>query len=662
MPDLTAIFGPNGRLSEVLPKYRVRSGQVEMAESVAGALKEEKHLICEAGTGTGKTLAYLIPALKSGKKVIVSTATRALQDQILSHDLPLLALALGRQPKVKVLKGLGNYLCRRRFRETIMQARGDVKNALPILADFAKHTETGDLAELTALREDDPILAMIASSSETRLGSKCEFNDTCFVSKARLEAEEAELIIVNHHLFFADLSMRGAHPGRVLPNYEVVVFDEAHQVEDVATQFFGNRFSLAQLQRILAELCRAAEQAGHSGGNWVDVVLAAAEGLRASANAFFAAIVSIAESGESGAETDAEGRVSIPPSMWKGEIRNALEALDGSLKNVEDVAKSLASNIRGSLDVLADMLEAFADRIGERRDALDEIVDKAEQRVCWLEASRSPILTSAPADISFLLKDRVFDKVDTAVLTSATLSQGRSGFGFIKQRLGLSRSDRLRELTVSSPFDYPDRALLYLPRHLPEPQDTQYFSAAIEEITTLIDMTSGGAFVLTTSLRTMRLYADILRKELPDYLVIDQSEGPKSAVVQRFRESGDAVLVATMGFWEGVDVPGDALRLVILDKIPFAVPSDPLVRARAARIEESGGRPFIEYFLPSAQIALKQGFGRLMRRESDYGIVALLDARVHTKSYGRQLVVDLPPAERVFERLDLRKRYGKIQK
>jgi ATP-dependent DNA helicase DinG len=660
MSRLEELFGPDGPLARVLGRYERREGQIEMAEAVARALAEDRTLLCEAGTGTGKTLAYLVPALLSGRKVIVSTATRALQEQIYFKDLPVVAEALGRQPKVALMKGIGNYLCRRRYAEFTKSGeslRPQYAARLSLLQGFVDESESGDLAELVSLAEDDPLRPEVASSSDTRVGAQCPYFDECFVTRMKREAEAAEVVIVNHHLFFADLALRGAHPARVLPDYEAVVFDEAHQIEDVATEFFSVRVSSVRVARLLGDVERAV-RGGEGPLFSPSSTLAMVTLAQKSSERFFSVLSRV---------SDADGRVALEPDAFAGDVAQALYGLDNALEGVTGLLASLRGRLADARErsdrARAEALGVLERRTDQLRENLATIASGGSGRVVWLERNQGRlILSSSPVDLSFILQDRVFERVSAVVLTSATLAtgehreQGKPSFDYVRARLGLTESRTpVDELSVRSPFDFARQALLYTPRDLPAPGTNLFWDRACERIAELVLITGGGSFVLTTSLRAMRELHRRLGPLLPGKRLMVQGQAPKAALVRQFRAEQDAVLTATMGFWEGVDVPGRALRLVVLEKIPFAVPTDPIILARSRSLEEAGKNPFVELSVPQAALSLKQGFGRLIRTESDVGIVALLDERVHRKGYGRRLLSALPPALRTSELDEVRR-------
>jgi ATP-dependent DNA helicase DinG len=672
------LLGDDGPLAKSLAGYESRPGQLVMARAVERALGEDRILLCEAGTGTGKTLAYLVPALLSGKKVVVSTATRALQEQIETRDLPLIARHLGIALDVAVMKGLSNYVCLRRFDEyrrnpsSLLEARA---GALSLVEAWRETTTSGDIASLRQLSESDPIWREVTSSSDTRVGPGCAHFDECFVTRMKRRAESAQLVIVNHHLFFADLALRGPHPGHVIPDYDAVIFDEAHQLEDIATDFFGVRVSSSRLEALLRDLERVISALGASDSTLASGSSGIIGSARGAAAAFWKELGRAAELGLAN-----DARVALERDVWAGELARRWHELDSTLEGVAALAESTRGRLvqvtEGRLPKspgsLADALDVAGRRTTELREQLAIAIDGAPGRVTWVEAgAKSWVLSSSPVDVSRLFRELVFERVPAVVLTSATLATGSaagaptvegsrpppaSPFGYLRTRLGLTDGAlEVHEEVIASPFDFPNNALFYTPADLPEPGAPGFLDAAAERVRELVELSDGGVFVLTTSLRSMRRLAQLLRSMLEGRTVLLQGEAPKSALLEDFRERQDAVLVATQSFWEGVDIPGRALRVVVLEKIPFAVPTDPIVRARSLRIEADGGNAFMSLHVPAAAIALKQGFGRLIRTRSDAGVVALFDSRVRTKSYGKRLLASLPPAQRTEQLEDVRR-------
>jgi ATP-dependent DNA helicase DinG len=611
-----------------------------MAEAVERALFDERHLFVEAGTGTGKTMAYLVPAILSGRKVIVSTATRALQEQIFVKDLPLVAEALaahGIEFRAALMKGLSNYLCLRRFGEARVGGRPP-DAAFARIVDWAARTETGDRAELADLPEDAEVWREVASSSETRIGAACPHFEECFVTRMRREAEEAQIVVVNHHLFLADLALRSGPGGAratVLPPHDAVVFDEAHQLEDIATDFFGVRVSSARIDALARDAERSLAKVNALEALKSGPVRATLESLRTASRAFFERLAAAASATES-RRVLAEADISAEVRGAHAELELRLDALEAVARARPEEALQLVA--RRAAETRDDLRGIVA---GSRPDADGEVTDL----VRWIDLrARSVSLGASPVDVGGTLRARLFDRVPSVVCTSATLATGNS-FHFARARLGAP--PEADELVVASPFDFASQAVLYLPDDLPDPADAGFDGAAASRIAELVAVSDGGAFVLCTSTRVMRTLNARLRGQVGDRPLLLQGERPKHLLLSRFRSSGRAVLVATMSFWEGVDVPGRALRLVIIDKIPFAPPHEPVVAARCARLDREGGSGFSQYSVPSAAMTLKQGFGRLIRTQHDVGAVAVLDKRIVRKGYGRALLAALPPARRV---------------
>lgn len=625
-------LGLKGPLPHLVDRYEEREGQLAMAEAVERALDEDRILLCEAATGTGKTLGYLVPALLSGRRVVVATASRALQDQIYFKDLPLAREVTGVGVSATLVKGLGNYLCRRRFElfrdgPTTAGQRG--RDALPVVQTWVGETERGDVSELSSLPEQHPIWAAVTSSSETRLGSRCPHHERCFVTQLKRRAETSTLLVVNHHLLLADLAIRGEHPARVLPDYDAVIIDEAHKLEDVATDFFGLRVTSRHVERLLDEAERVAPE---------DAPLATV--ARKEAEALFGAL---------NLALGRDDRRPWPPDAWTASTQGRYFALDDALaalaSRVSSRAGSEEPSLSGALQLDAGVVSM---RLSGVRQSLADLVEPDAHQVVYLAreaAGRGVALTSRPVHVGPLLGERLFDRGPATVLCSASLTaEGR--FDFLRSRLGLDEPRELPvdELKVDSPFDHRHQALLYTPTDLPAVDDPDFVTAATERLTALVDLTPGGAFVLCTSNRSLKGFARALAGAGLDRPLLVQGQAPKATLLKTFREERDAVLVATMSFWEGVDVPGPALRLVVIDRIPFAVPTDPVVAARAAALQAAGRVPFKDDALPRAALVLKQGYGRLVRHRDDVGVVAIFDRRVATRNYGAVLIESLPPA------------------
>lgn len=645
MSDLLA---PGGLLSAHLPHYEDRPEQRAMAAAVATALADDRALLVEAGTGTGKTLAYLIPAILSGKRVVVSTGTRTLQEQLWRHDIPLLRDLLGRPVRAAMLKGVSNYLCQRRLAETIAAGAGAAMPAdLEAAVAWARDSVTGDRAELGELADDAAIWSRLTVTPETRLGARCPHNERCFVTRARREADEADLIIVNHHLFFADLALRTAFPGaRVLPEYEAVIFDEAHQLEDVLTDHFGRAVSTVRLGQLARDAriafgLAATPLCGPSTARMI-------EHLEGRAALFFAAVAVVftapaggaREVGARPASAGHAGRVPIDPALFAtGAVHDSWLRLDSALEDLIAFARAEISDTDD--DDRTEALASLCRRGAAVRDDLAALAEpSADDHVHWGERRGTGVfLHASPIEVGDLVRRNVLETIGACVFTSATLTSS-GDFAYVRRRLGLD-PELVDELELSSPFDYERQALLYLPADLPEPRESTFDDALGARVRELLAITSGRAFVLFTSHRGLQAAARRLRSGL-GYPLLIQGEQPRATLVERFRAAPGSVLLGTGSFWEGVDVPGDALSLVIMDKLPFAPPSDPLVAARMRRLEDAGLDPFAAYQVPQAALALKQGFGRLIRRRDDRGIVALLDGRVRSRAYGRVFLDSLP--------------------
>ncbi|MEO8878016.1 MAG: ATP-dependent DNA helicase, partial [Polyangiaceae bacterium] len=635
-------------LKTALPEYEERPGQVQMAEAVANALAKEKTLFVEAGTGTGKTLAYLIPAILSGKKVIISTATRALQEQIFEKDIPLVAKLLGAggvPVRAAMMKGLSNYLCKRRYQELAGSAQGnriDVDVNLSRIARWLKEesgpTEDGEIvmsrgdrAELVDLPEESTAWRDVQSSTETRIGADCKYYDECFVTRMKRDAEQAQIVVVNHHLFCADLALRRGRRGgaAVLPPYDAVIFDEAHRLEDIATNFFGTRVSTARVEMLARDARKTFVAEKIEGG------LTLLDQSERMARDYFGALANATPPAPQSSFSSFNASANHARPMDRRPIAASdLEAsaseynkLDAALEAIEHFAETNGQS---------ESINAVARRSGEIRRDLRQIVKGVEKaypadwddadedqdrgsrepaaHVAWIDIrDRNVSIGASPIDVGPTLTEALFDRVQSVICTSATLAtpgasndgEG-SSFRFARERLGARVN--VDELVIPSPFDFENRAALYLPKDIPDPRDPNFIESASEKIRELVEITGGGAFVLCTSNRTMKAFASALRGRL-DAPVLVQGTAPKHLLLSRFRAHGDSVLVATMSFWEGVDVPGRALRLVVMDKIPFAVPSDPVVAARSLRIENEGGNGFVDYSVPLAALTLKQGFG-----------------------------------------------------
>ena len=637
-----------------------------MATAVFHAIHDEQPLLVEAGTGTGKTLSYLVPAILSGKRVVVSTGTRALQDQICDHDIPLVEQIVQRSFRCVVLKGIGNYLCMRKF-EAFAAQQAQQHNLFPTAGNPVEHirqwmayTPVGDIADLSVAAGDSQLASEITTTAEQRLGPRCNFFDTCFVTNARRRAEKADIILVNHHLFFADLALRELHPGaKVLPHYDAVIFDECHMLEEVITEHMATTVSPTRF----AALARDASQiAGAPTAPLLDGHRAV-EGLPTSiervAQTLFMEVARTLADGD----RSIEDRVVMPAGLLSEEpCRKHWLVLDGLLDQlVQSLSDETPSQPGSGANHGTDPEHGLAERIAQRaqrlRDDLATIADGPidASRAQWIERQGQSIqLRAAPVSVANMVRSFTQHNTPASIFTSATISSG-GDFEFLRQRLGLTE-DIANELRVESPFDYAQQALLYLPRDLPVPSDERFRGLCLERTKELIMMVGGCAFVLFTSHRALASAASVLRDALP-YPILVQGDAPTATLVSQFVHNSPAVLLGTNSFWQGVDVPGPALSLVILDKLPFSAPGDPLVAARMASIEETHGDGFRDYLLPLAAMVLRQGFGRLIRRRDDRGIVAVMDKRIVTKQYGRLFLESLPPRLRRTASIEVLRRF-----
>jgi ATP-dependent DNA helicase DinG len=630
MSSMRDVFGSEGPLARAVPGFAVRDVQVAMAERVADALATRTHLIVEAGTGTGKTFAYLVPALLSNRRVLVSTATRALQEQLFHRDLPAVSRALGRPVRVALLKGRANYLCRHRLGLAEQQAyarglRRELALAVGRVREWVQTTRTGDIAELAVLPEADPVWPFVTSTRDNCLGAQCEELGRCHVALARREAQGADIVIVNHHLLMADLMLKEEGFADLLPGADAVIVDEAHQLPDIAAQFLGFSVSTRQLAHLARDLAAELVATPHA-----DPRLAV------------------------GAQTLERLLGDAHDALGGGPDRRAFDAWPG-------VFVEVLVELCGTLDGLTDALEAPAREssgIGAVRRRTLELNERLERLIAaaddpriahgvrWVDRTqRSFVAQFVPVDVASEFAALVAARPNAWICTSATLAVGRD-FDHFSRRLGLSSAATAH---FDSPFDYERQALVYLPPGLAPPTVSGHTQRMLDAVLPVLAASGGRAFLLFTSHRALREAARLLTErwgDAPPYPMLVQGTAPRDILLNLFRTAGNAVLLGTGSFWEGVDVRGAALTVVAIDKLPFAVPDDPLLKARLAAITARGGNAFFEEQIPAAVIALKQGVGRLIRDTGDFGVVVLCDSRLRTRPYGRIFLDSLPAMAR----------------
>ncbi len=624
MTHPAAFFAPGGPLARVLPGYEERPAQLRLSEAVADVLDHGGLLLAEAGTGTGKTLAYLLPAVEAERRVVISTGTKNLQEQLVQKDLPILAKALGRELRVAVMKGRANYLCLLRFASFGKAGSFRRLEELPIyraVEEWSARTQSGDRSEVPDMPDTVEFWREVSAASENCIGQACSLFDACFVTRMRQAALEADVVVVNHHLLCADLAVKDGSYGSVIPAYDTLILDEAHLIEDVATQYFGVQASSHKVEDLVRDVERELKAAKLDARE----LRAEAEGLRLRSERFFTRL-GRARPGRLGPNW-----MSGPMAEESLGLLQRLEGLRTALMAVPDRPEPLAGLASRTLALASDV--AFL-----MRAETDDHVYFAETR------GKGVFLRAMPIDVSGRLKQLLFDELRAAVLTSATLAVD-GGFAYVKDRLGIEPSD---ELLLPSPFRYEEQALLYVPHGMPEPLAPEFVDRAADEVVRLVELSRGRAFVLFTSYANMNAVAERIAGRVA-YPLLMQGEAPRAQLLDTFRATPHAVLLATASFWQGVDVAGEQLSCVIVDKLPFASPGDPVVAARIERLRNRGQNAFGEYQVPVAVLMLKQGLGRLIRSASDHGILAVLDSRLVRKSYGRRFLESLPPARLVHE-------------
>ena len=627
MLELDPIFAEDGTLARVVPGFRPRPFQLDMARAVASAIEEHAVLVAEAGTGTGKTFAYLVPALRSGGKVIISTGTKTLQDQLFDRDIPTVRSALKLPVSVALLKGRANYVCHHHLQRAVGDGRfanrDDVRD-LGLIDRFAKTTLTGDRADCSGVSETAPVWSQVTSTRENCLGSDCHHFDKCFVMQARKQALEADVVVVNHHLFFSDLVLRDEGLGELLPAFNTVIFDEAHQIPETATLFFGESASTAQLVTLARDTVLEAASSARDSSALPDAARALEKAARDLRLVF----------------REESGRMPMRVIERNRDFQDALAAV---LSRLDALCAELDEQAQRSegLQRCHDRALVVAEQLERWRSGVDG------ERVKWAELFAHALhLNSTPLSVATVFAKQLQASARAWVFTSATLSVARD-FQHYCSALGLTEA---RTQSWDSPFLYDLQALLYVPPKMPEPNTPEYTRAVTNAALPLIEASGGRAFLLFTSLRAMReghaLVLEALQRRGLAYPVLMQGEGSRTELLERFRKLGNAVLIGSQSFWEGVDVKGEALSLVVIDKLPFSAPDDPVLAARIDKLNQEGRNAFLEHQLPQAVITLKQGAGRLIRDENDRGVLMICDPRLYSKSYGRRILQSLPPMRR----------------
>ncbi len=613
------LLSEQGVFADALDGFTARAGQQALSDAIEKVIEKKQVLIAEAGTGIGKTFAYLVPAIISNRKVIISTGTRHLQDQLFHTDIPLVKKALNIDLPCSLLKGRANYLCTYRLSISHQQTflTREMQDHLSRINAWGKTTQSGDLAEMSEISEDARVWPLVTSTADNCLGSECADWSKCFVVKARRDAQEADIVVVNHHLLLADMAIKEEGFGELLPAAETFIIDEAHQLPEVASRFFGKGCSSRQLNNLISDCI--AEQIKDAPES-IEIRDACDE-LKTSMAQFRLAL---------GADSQRDGWAKI---KFKPALQKAKENIINHLNNLSNILQNVADRGKG--------LEQCAIRSLEHYQSFKNYGEESAQEaasIYWYETySKGFVLHSTPIDIAALFKQQRDALPGSWIFTSATLEVGRD-FEHFAKRLGL---DEYEKGNWNSPFDYPQQSLLFLPDNLPEPSSFDYTEKLIQQAIPVLQASKGRAFLLFTSYRALNEAAKLLQRKV-EYPILIQGSLPKHQLLEKFRELGNAVLLGTSSFWEGVDVRGEALSCVIIDKLPFASPGDPVMQARLDGIRKQGGNPFMDYQLPQAVIALKQGAGRLIRDMKDYGVLMIGDNRLKTKPYGKVFIESLP--------------------
>ncbi len=631
------VFGTGGLVSQFHENYEYREGQIKMAEAIERSFNEKKHLIVEAGTGTGKTLAYLIPAIaesiRKKKRIVISTGTKNLQEQLMDKDIPFLQKIVPTKFTAAYMKGRANYACLYRLHKNgdqpVLDGMDQIDHFRHVV-EWSRDTKTGDRAELTYLPENLSFWNRINAKSEICIGQKCPDFEPCFITRMRVGADHADIVIVNHHLFFADLNVRGNQFGKVIPDYGAVIFDEAHLIEDIAADYFGFQVSNFRID----ELVRDANQLPITDAVATSQIMRTSTRINGFSDQFWLRFTQA---------RGQEGRFPLLADAFSTRGSDGHEHLTALGETYHSLDEALAL-LETEVDVYSEKIpeaESVVRRIKQTRSDLSFIIKQADRNfVYWLERrGRGVFLQASPVDVSELLQEKLFKKVETCILTSATLSANGS-FNFIRDRLGLT-AGKTNSLVAPSSFDYEKQAIIYLPKAMPDPRSPEFSQMAANEIVKILQVTRGHAFVLCTSNQSMAALYELVSSRI-GYPCFLQGSMSKTGLLEKFRSTPNAVLFATSSFWQGVDFRGDQLSCVIIDKLPFAVPTDPIVQARSKFIDENGGRSFSDYSVPQAVISLKQGVGRLIRSTTDRGVIAILDPRLRTKNYGRDFLQSLP--------------------